>query len=702
MFIGLSKSILPVSKRIILYFVLGIVLPCILLGYFAFRGIRNDRALLEKQMQSDYQNLLLKTTTSIDNELEGIEQMARSMLIRLIAGELSDIDTLDINCIPVCSYFILDGSGKIEVLYPRLLYKNDEITPSVSPAITSSNPLYAKAENFEFRVKNFDKAIQIYQTLLKSETSPSCQGHILIAMARLQRKSGDTVQAARIYQTLLEHHYYDNGVEGISLGLTASVELGNILCALGDTLAAAKILFNAYQNLLSGKMNCTRSAFHFFQKILKNTLQQILNIKHHSNSFGNLMQAFRTVAETESLKIAITDELTLFQAMDGRPIFERLAHEINTRSLRLKIGQQNYLMDVWKTTLTNNGEAYSYYGILLNESVVLNKIIVPALDSLASGTNINWRILSFDGEIIEQGENFTPGKLLTAIHFVNNFPPWNLEIYQKDPNMFENLLLMRRSINFYSFILIAGILGVGLIMVLVIVSREMEYAKLRSDLASTISHELRSPLTSIRQLAEMLQRGRVPTQRQKQKYYDVIVEQSEKLSLLINNILDFASFEEGRRKFYFETVDPGKFLQNILDEFVKRVKPEDFQVTIDIEPNMPPLTIDRIAIHQAVLNLLDNAVKYSADVKEIIFKAYTDGNHVAISVADFGIGIAHDEQKKIFDRFYRGKNESIRYRVKGSGLGLSLVKLITRAHHGTISVSSDPGKGSTFTIKIPF
>jgi len=275
-----------------------------------------------------------------------------------------------------------------------------------------------------------------------------------------------------------------------------------------------------------------------------------------------------------------------------------------------------------------------------------------------------------------------------------------MEFYQADPRLLDAFLTSRRGIYFYMFILIVGILVFGLILTIRSLTREMELSRMKSDFVSTVSHEFKSPLTSIRQIAEMLHSGRVPSEERRQKYYDVLLEQSERLSLLTENVLSFARMEEGKKEFVFEYVDMENLLANILSTIQDRLKHDGFTIEPKIEKSLQSIMADASAITQAVNNLIDNAVKYSGDSKKVFVHAYSDEKSVVIEVKDFGLGIKKEDMDKVFDRFYRGGNELTRT-VKGSGLGLTLVKQIVEAHKGSIQVESEPGKGSIFSIRFP-
>jgi signal transduction histidine kinase len=243
----------------------------------------------------------------------------------------------------------------------------------------------------------------------------------------------------------------------------------------------------------------------------------------------------------------------------------------------------------------------------------------------------------------------------------------------------------------------------GLVLTLRTASREMKLSQMKSDFVSNVSHELRTPLASIRVFGELLRLGRVENTDKVREYGDYIETESRRLTQLINNLLDFASIESGRKSYRFECVDVRELVCETLKTFGVRLRQSGFRVTFDGDPGpLPPVRIDPGAIAQSLSNLLDNAVKYShqTDDKEIRVGLRRDGDSIVISVQDHGVGIPRDEQRKIFDRFHR-VGTGLVHDVKGSGLGLSIVQHIVEAHHGRVTVESRIGEGSTFSIHLP-
>jgi signal transduction histidine kinase len=228
----------------------------------------------------------------------------------------------------------------------------------------------------------------------------------------------------------------------------------------------------------------------------------------------------------------------------------------------------------------------------------------------------------------------------------------------------------------------------------------MAVAKLKSDFVSNVSHELRTPLALIRLYAETLELGRVQAREKVDEYYRIIRKESERLTALINNILDFSRIEAGRKEYDFRETDIADLVRNTLESYRDQIEQQGFAFEEQIEPNIPIVQVDREAIARSVVNLVNNALKYSANDKFIGVKLYRANGSVKLEVIDRGIGIARNEQAKIFEKFYRAGDPLV-HNTKGSGLGLSLVRHIALAHGGNIDVESTPGKGSKFTLWLP-
>jgi signal transduction histidine kinase len=254
-------------------------------------------------------------------------------------------------------------------------------------------------------------------------------------------------------------------------------------------------------------------------------------------------------------------------------------------------------------------------------------------------------------------------------------------------------------ISFLTLAALSLVLAGGIALTYRNVTKEMALARLKSDFVSNVSHELRTPLALIRLYAETLEMGRLTSPEKYQEYYRIIRKESERLTALINNILDFSRIEAGRKEYDFRETDMSELVHNTLDSYRYQLEQSGFQFEEKID-EVPPMRVDREAMARSLLNLVNNALKYSQDRKYIGVNLYRDNGSVKLEVVDQGIGIPHQEQQKIFEKFYR-VGDPLVHNTKGSGLGLSLVRHIVQAHGGEVAVDSAPGQGSKFTIVLP-
>jgi signal transduction histidine kinase len=256
-------------------------------------------------------------------------------------------------------------------------------------------------------------------------------------------------------------------------------------------------------------------------------------------------------------------------------------------------------------------------------------------------------------------------------------------------------------LNLTLYLLMTVALLTGLTLALRAAQRRVKLSRMKTDFVSNVSHELRTPLASIRVFGEFLKTGRVLDEKKIREYGEYIETESRRLTQLVNNILDFSRIESGRKTYDFEQTNVSDTVQAALKSFDVQLKQRGFSVKVrePVHP-LPAVSVDPAAISQALINLLDNAVKYSGESREIEIWLGRDHNSITISVQDHGIGLRREHQQKVFEKFYRVCNGLV-HETRGSGLGLSIVKQIVESHHGRISVVSEQGRGSTFTIHLP-
>jgi signal transduction histidine kinase len=698
-------------KRIPLLFFLGIGIPCLLLGYLAFRGIQNDQALLEKERLNEQRKVLELVTRSVEENILKAEQT----FLYIITGhqeidqpgQIRSMDSLKKQNPLVEEVFFSDNSGKIHFPIAKLLFlPNGSAELSSAPSRTPVSVIKLQTgQQLEFLQKNYQKALASYQQVFEQVSDPQMKGELLSAIARVQKKSNLFREAEKTYEAIIRDYSHVQTAGGVPLGLAARLELSSLSMVLDDTLTAIKTYFNLYKDLINRDWTLQKAQYDFFSQHIKESVDDIFSQAPLAAPLQPVHSAFAILKTEENDQRKITDKLLTFQEsitanLKAKVTLNPEELRISARRFTLESGEQTYLVSLLSQYTVNESQVNKIWGLLLNAEYLRDSLLQKVLQSNVYSGKTAWIVKGRDDKTILISEKPPSGSIAVRSTFEGGFPPWSVEFYQQNPDLFDTYLFSRRGIYFYVFFLLAGILIFGLILTNRTISHELELSKMKSDFVSTVSHEFKSPLSSIRQLAEMLQSGRVPSEDRRLQYYDVLVEQSERLTLLIDNILDFAKIEEGRKEFNFETVDIGPLLLEIISTIQDSIRHKDFVIKVEIEKNLPFIKMDIAAITQAITNLIDNAIKYSGESKNILVRAFVENQYLIISVKDFGIGIRKEEIDKVFERFYRG-GDALTRTVKGSGLGLTLVKQIVEVHHGDVHVESEPGQGSIFSIRLP-
>jgi signal transduction histidine kinase len=274
--------------------------------------------------------------------------------------------------------------------------------------------------------------------------------------------------------------------------------------------------------------------------------------------------------------------------------------------------------------------------------------------------------------------------------------PWTLQVSgdaEGTPSTQRRLLLWVAAV-------LAAVWLTGAVFIVRAIGREARVAQLQSDFVSAVSHEFRSPLSSLCQISEMLASNRFQSDELRRSAYSVLTRESERLRRLVKGLLDFQRLEAGAEVYHFERIEIREFLGTIIEDFRETVSDAGYTVELRGVEAGTHVKGDRDALSRVIWNLLDNAVKYSPECNTVWVDVECHENRVSIAVRDRGLGIPIHEQRDIFEKFVRGAESKTR-RIKGTGVGLAMVQHIVQAHGGEILLASRPGEGSRFTIVFP-
>ena len=421
----------------------------------------------------------------------------------------------------------------------------------------------------------------------------------------------------------------------------------------------------------------------------------------YSDKFLRTDQAGITGAQAEIL--SVFDKARMGQSfLDGNRKYLFVHHSCPTCPPGMHPG--GYLFYPLKDRTT--GEQTGFAGVVLSEGFVRDDLITGTIGKALAMYHLD-TAASSDIVITISDENqrtlYSNAVAQTAYFLQTNFDRpfsnWRAGIGLKNTNLdalARNSFLHSAGVT----LLVLMFLIFGMALTIRATDREARLAQAKSNFVSNVSHELKTPLSLLSLFSEILELGRVDSEEKKTEYYGIIRHESLRLNKMIDNILDFSKIEAGRKTYVFVHSDMAEVVENVLSSYRYQIINSGFNIQTNVQPDLPPVLIDRDAMAQAISNLLDNAIKYSGKVKQLSIATETIGSDLSIEIADRGIGIPKAEQAKIFEKFYRVGNGLV-HDVKGSGLGLSLVKHIIEAHRGTICVESEIGKGSRFTILLP-
>jgi two-component system phosphate regulon sensor histidine kinase PhoR len=355
------------------------------------------------------------------------------------------------------------------------------------------------------------------------------------------------------------------------------------------------------------------------------------------------------------------------------------------RHLHHEYRGQSYLVSYWQRVV----DGRRYLVVAWHDVGRIVKDTMPTLFSeSAAPSRVN--VVDEDGRIIygpplRSGEFTVAGRLPTTLY------GWRVQVSPSASDELTARVQNRAMLELVMVILSCAVIVLGVATILLAAERERRMSALKSEFVANVSHELKTPLALVRMFGEMLQSGRVASEEKRQQYLDIIVSESERLSSLIENVLDFARVEKGRQAYDFADGDVGEAVAKAVNVYRYRAEREGVELATDVEAGLPTARIDDRAIQLAIINLIDNALKYAPGSEVITVRARRENGSVVVRVVDRGPGVPPEDRDRIFERFVRGSTARVAGAarpIRGSGIGLALVKHIAESHGGRAWVES--------------
>jgi len=661
-------------KRIIRYYFAGVVLPGIILGYMAFRGMRNDQAIREQdnlkkletssqvffaEIHSDLRRFMGEQTS--DSIFHGTKKFDPSILVILVR----------------------DSTGSKQLISHQLLYPPAEWLPD-EPERLYPHANLKEGTRLEFAEQKYAEAIRFYQDRIQKTSDPEKKKEALVASARLYKRMNQPEKAKSAYEQIRKD-YQGSLLNGqIPMALMADLEIMKINRVLGERREMNIHLKKSLERMLHPDCEYDADQFDMFFQ----SFQEISNAPDDAiDSLFARLEAAR--ARTEFL-IWLLEEPNLMAAV-GDPYMGSLKN--TAQGIPVSSGE---LQVMYLTTENMKGIQTE---IIIDFQVFVDSIWEKLLGIIDPDSSINAKVKDGNGDPVFSRVLAEETGYLT-FPFPENLPQWKLLLSENRPGFMATLLQAGSGIYLFAFILIALLMTLGFVFIMYTLNIELRLNTLQSEFISNVSHELKSPLTSIRMMTEMLHQRRVEAEAQKAEYYAAMLEESEHLSHLIDNILDFSRMEENRKKYDFVDLDLDTLTREFLKSIQEMIKMTGFEITYSCPDQVPVIRADRDAMLQVLYNLVDNAIKFSGASRKIDLDLAVQDREIQLSVKDHGMGISLTDQEKIFERFYRCR-ESQRSGIRGSGIGLTIVKKIVEDHGGRITLDSRPGEGSHFMVRLP-
>lgn len=666
----MGRRFIPFS-RLSIVFILAMVLSGGILTYFSINNISNLKELTEKRILEEERELYASFSLALRNNLEKVSTDFNQKMVQSDSMKEVFINAAS-NHGFITQVFILNTSG-------QFIFPNFSGIPQTVPGPMRSKRFrtaFDLGEEAEFAKEDLKAAKSYYLSCLKSSKADKDSVIALNALGRISVKMGQIEYATFCYSSIIQQYFPLSDNNGFPYAYYALFHLLNhsdksnyeeivpVLEFAFKKMAFGSIPLSYHSKEILDlatvwlKENLTNDdvTFSEFNTQISRIRQQIQFINHYGNDLPEFFRANHSEAPyTDSNGFKIVN----MYSGNKRAFFL-----VNTD---------------YKNTVGFLIDRDSLYQNVLSKSIQ-DDLDFEYLITFPSG---------FDSDT-------APDKLSFSSQLTPYLPEQIVQIHMQNENLLTDLIQRRSWIYGIASILLLVTMLLGVILILRDIAREKHLANLRSDFVSNVTHELKTPLTSIRMYAESLRMSRVKSVSRQKKYLSVVINESERLKRMINNILEFSKMEKSRQEYHLIDSNLSEILHTAVLDMNYWLEKEGFNINTQIEADIK-VKVDPEKFYQVYSNLLSNAIKYSGDSRNICIRLYRNNGSVITEIEDEGIGIAEAELTKIFEEFYRIKRHESG-NITGTGLGLTVVKEIVEAHGGKIRVHSKIGKGSKFSV----
>ena len=611
--------------------------------------VRRDRALEIRRFDERREAAADRLVVSLERALASDE--------RLLAGAANPAGRLLLQNGAI--HIVADASGLSAWPERGLLY-----TPVPAPLRETPAETFRAAETLEYADRDSGRAVTLLRRLAESR-DPAVKAGAQLRLARNLRKAGRAEEALDVYHDLAT--VTAAGLSGTPVDLVAYSARCALLEELGRTERLGREAQALAEGLRNGRWQLDRATWHYYA--------------------GKAQHWLGRPVEADADQQAVADAVDwVWRRWKAGPLVDS-----GSSGRRALDGGASPVTVLWRASSEHLA------ALVVGARCQRQNWFEPALAAL-DRPGIGIAIIDERDRVLHgsapRAEQPQTRRLAAATGL-----PWTVVAATTDVAGELRAFMQRRQL------MVMGLGALGLLIVAAsylvgrAVSRELAAARLQSDFVSAVSHEFRTPLTSLAQFTEILGEQEDAPVEKRRVFHEAQARATRRLTRLVESLLDFGRMEAGARPYRLERIDAAEVTENVVRDFRQDVEPAGFTVSYNGPTGRATLNADREALTQAIWNLLDNAVKYSGDSRAVHVEVEQAGE-VLIRVRDEGFGIPAPEMKRIFRKFARG-SAATEHGVKGTGIGLAMVKHIVDAHAGRVVVDSEPGRGSTFTIILP-
>jgi len=694
------RHIAPRTKILFVAFIL-VLLPGAIISYLSLQSIRQKA----ENLRTTYSGTVDLVRDKLENEVERLQSNLLNNVIEQPPGPVN-ADSLE--------KWISKGESENPAFKHMFLVNNDRgiITsfvslgwnnipgsqPSMNPDATT---FFNMAENAEYISKDYPESIKLYREALAIASSSWERALILSRTGRCFFKQGNYKKAIQEYEKIIKLGNNEITIGNVPARVVALSQIADSYEALGAYDEQYNATIELYKLLLDRPWDLSGGDYIYYLTSATDKIRTANSKTSEDNPGDTKIKDLLSREETllEEIRfIRFVDREILPEIETG--LRQRSSSELQSISTSREINNSIFKLSYFKLPATFQDHQLQIMGYQFDDDYILSSMFPGILDSVELGKDVLVGILGGNDSLMYIQQNIPLHRYLVAENFSRQFTDWKVALFDPMGRSIEQITGKEKLLYLILFAAIIAVMLIGIILMVRTVIHESEISRLKSEFVSNVSHELKTPLALIRMFGETLDSGMVKDEKDRRKFYSIIRKESERLTHLINNVLDFSRMDAGVKEYNFQEDDLVEAVRSSLEAYKYQISDSGFNIENELPGEPVILKIDRDAISQVLLNLLNNAVKYSDEEKYIKVKVWKNSGFAMFSVTDHGVGISKEEMKKIFDKFYRVSTTGTK-ETRGSGLGLTLAQHIVEAHGGTIKVESEVGNGSIFTVSIP-